>query len=130
MSFGVDTWAMGTLRTGRLASGVTLLAQACYRRLTTPRGTVRGGDGCDIYGLDLSEYVGHVGLTLAQASLPSQIRAELRKDDRIADVRVAITRDGVALVITIDVTPVDETEDFTLTLNVSDVGVSVLGVPS
>src|SRR5688572_11853882 len=106
MSFGVDTWAMGTRRTGRLARGTDLLAQAIFRRLTTPRGTLRGSPEADIYGLDLSQYVGDVGTTIAVAALPSLISAELSKDDRIAAVTATVAVDTTAgadeLTVTID----------------------------
>lgn len=128
MSYGTDTWALGTLRTGRLATGNQLVAQACYRRLTTPRGALRGSPDAEIYGLDLSAYVGAVGTAIAVAALPSLIGAELRKDDRVSSVATTIAVDGDALTIEIEVTPADEGDPFTLTLAVDAVDVSVLGV--
>lgn len=124
--YGADTRCDSSLRTGQLDRGVTLVMRALYRRLTTPRGTLQGltdgsGDEEGAYGLDLAGYVGAVGLDIAVRALPSQIRAELLKDDRVSDVSVAVSAsaDGV-ITITIDARLSDESEDFQMTLRVQD----------
>ena len=40
--FGFDTSCTTALRTGRFSSGPRLVAEACFRRLSTLRGTLRG----------------------------------------------------------------------------------------
>lgn len=131
--FGTDTWCSDRIFTGRLASGVELVGQAIYRRLTTARGTLRDGDDGQVYGTDVSDFVGMVGPDNAVDALPDVVVAEVIKDDRIerADVSASIVRDPVGLAtVTIEVAAVlrDSGETFTLTLGVSDVGVALLGL--
>ncbi|MFA5436583.1 MAG: hypothetical protein WC372_11150 [Candidatus Neomarinimicrobiota bacterium] len=132
--YGSEVWCLSELGTGRLVSGRAALAQALYRRLVTPRGTLRGGREESAYGLDVAGYVGAVGTTVARIALPAVVRAELLKDDRVRSVTVSATSveesGGITLVLDLDVTPHDEDEEFRLTLGVSDVGVSVLGGPT
>lgn len=130
--YGIDTWCFDALQPGRLVSGRLLLAQAIYRRITTPRGTLRGGEEERVYGLDLSGYVGAVGVERSAAIFPTIIRAELMKDDRISSVRVtaAVSSDATGAVYvstTVDVEPVGELESFSLTLAISEVTTAVLG---
>lgn len=134
MSYGTDTWMYDELRTGRMATGVDLLAQACYRRLTTPRGTLDDGDDGAVYGLDLAGFIGSATPQNAEATIPPLVEAELLKDDRLASVEAsatAVTDSAGLTAITLDVlvTPFDEsTSTFTLTLAVSAVTVEILGV--
>jgi hypothetical protein len=69
-----------------------IVAQAVYRRLTTPRdGLVDDRE----YGLDLRTFL-HRGLTTAQLrSVEGQIRNEICKDDRVETVSVAVTHTDV-----------------------------------
>lgn len=132
MSYGVDVWCASGVVAGRLARGRTVVAQALYRRLITPRGTLRGGDEEAAYGLDLSEYVGAVGHETAVAALPGLVRGELLKDDRVADVNVAATSSAdtaglVSITLEIDVTLADESEPFALSVAVTDTSVALLG---
>jgi len=111
-------------------TGQTLLAQACYRRLITPRGALRGGDEEGAYGLDVAGYAGALGDAAALA-LPAAVENELLKDDRVASVRVEATRSVNAgaetLTLTIDVVPADESEEFRLTLGIDEGVLSVIG---
>ena len=131
--FGRDMSCMTKLSTGRMVGGKTLLTEAIFRRLSTPRGTLYGGAEESAYGLDLAGYVGAVGDAVAAAAMPAVIESELRKDDRIASATVSVVRATTSaglstFTITIDVTPASELDDFALTLAVSDVTVSLLGV--
>lgn len=133
MSYGTDLYCLDRLFTGRLVSGTELLAQAAYRRLTTPRGTLDDGDEGAIYGIDLADLVGQPSGTVD--SLPAIVSAELLKDDRFAAVHVdasAVTgSDGLTEVtLAIAVTPHDESDPFTLTVAVKDLTVQLLGVTS
>jgi hypothetical protein len=130
--YGQDTWCIDGVQTGRLARGRQVVAQALYHRLITPRGQLRGGPEEEIFGLDVSGFVGSLGAESACASLPGQIEAELLKDDRVADVRCtfARTQDGaglVTIVFEIAVALSDEGEDFVLTVAASSVGVALIG---
>lgn len=130
--YGRDIWCTDAMATGRLARGSQVVLQALYRRLITPRGTLRGGEEELAYGFDIAEYVGAVGITTAVAALPGIVRAELLKDDRVLSVSVdasivtdtpGLTSITLALLVTLD----DELADFPLTLAVTDVDVTLIG---
>lgn len=129
MSYGRDTWAVNGVRSGRLVTGTLLVAQALYRRLITPRGSLL----YDLsYGLDLSEFVGEVGPELAAAALPGMIRNELTKDDRVSDVDATITvsTEGAETTLVIEIAAVlaDSGEEFSLTVAVSGVTTQLLNI--
>jgi hypothetical protein len=131
--FGTDLWCYDSVLTGRLASGVELVAQAIYRRLTTARGTLIDGDDGQVYGTDVSDFVGMVGPDNAVDAIPDLIVAEVLKDDRVetAAVKASIARDAVGLAtvtVDIDVALADAGGTFTLTLAVSDVTTALLGL--
>jgi hypothetical protein len=132
VGYGVDVYCWDRLRTGRLVRGPELVAQAIYRRLTTPRGTLRDGEEGTVYGLDIQDFIGQVGTANAVAAIPALIRAEVLKDDRVtnATVTAATTTDRaglVSVVIQISAELVNEGDRFELTLGVSSVSVAVLG---
>ncbi|WP_438041453.1 hypothetical protein [Sorangium sp. So ce128] len=82
--FGADLDCADDLRDDLRMAGPTLaLAQAAYRRLTTPRGGVI--DAPD-YGFDLRSLLSR-GMTPAElAAVPGLVRGELTKDERFEDV--------------------------------------------
>ncbi len=90
--FGRDIWCDSSLRTGRMASGVTLVAQNALHRLTTPRGMLRGGEDEENYGIDIEAEIGKVASDSEVERLKGLIRAELLKDARIESVEVSVTR--------------------------------------
>jgi hypothetical protein len=102
--------------------------------VNTPRGTVRGlsdDSPSRSFGIDLPGFVGAVGTTAAQA-IPGLVRATWLKDDRIADVVVTASSDvdaqkNVTITLQCDVVTADETEDFALTLLVTDASVTLAG---
>ncbi len=134
--YGLDVWCADGMITGRVSKGVMNVALALYRRLITPRGTLRGVSDSDDesnYGFDVASYVGKVGYDTAINALPGLIRGELLKDDRVRDVAVKVTKTVGAdklidLVITIDVVLQDEGENFALTLSVDEAGTELLGI--
>jgi hypothetical protein len=133
MTYGRDVYCFDHMVTGRLATGAELVAQALYRRLTTPRGTLRDGDEGLVYGIDMLGFVGTVGTVAAIDALPDVIRAEAQKDDRLDTINVKIfsekASDGlVTLFVDIDATLADEDSDFRLSISVSDVTIALLGV--
>lgn len=129
MSYGTDTWAVNGVRTGRLVTGALLVAQALYRRLITPRGTLFYDTS---YGFDLSEFVGEVGPELAAVAIPGRVRNELLKDDRVSevDVSVEIVTEGAetTLVVSITATLYDTGETFALTVGASSVTTELLNI--
>jgi len=109
-----------------------MLEESILRRLSTPRGTLYGGDEESTYGTDLAAYVGAVGDAVAAAALPSVVESEMLKDERIASVVASVTTSvmtGALRVfhVRIDVTPIAETETFSMTLAVSALTVEILG---
>lgn len=128
--FGKDTSCTTSLRAGRFTTGPRLVAEAVYRRLTTPRGMLRGGDEEANYGLDLTELVGSGATKRDAAALGSRIKAEILKDERVIDVHVDVvaTTKGASteFVVTVD----GKTNDgpFDLKLGVRDVTVEILGL--
>lgn len=132
IGFGVDTWCGASRITGRLSRGNQTLALALFRRYTTTRGQLTGSPEAEVYGFDVAGFVGHVGYERAIGAIPSMMAAEGRKDDRVADVFVEVAktvdaRGDITLDIAVHVTPRDGSEDFTLTMSVSDAGAVLTG---
>lgn len=132
VDYGYDTSATDGIRSGRLVRGVRLVAEAAYRRLITPKGSLRGGRDEQNYGEDLTAYVGSVDSRFVAAALPGVIRAELLKDERIDSVDVAVTVEdlgaGARRYIVRISCAASNGESFALTLAVSDVDTTLLGI--
>ena len=128
--FGRDISCVTELRTGRFASGSRLVAESVYRRLTTPRGMLRGGEEEANYGLDLTELIGSVSNKSDAAALPGRIESELRKDERIDSVTVTVveTTQGVAKSFEVFIEAETGEGPFDLQLQVSEVTVDLLGI--
>lgn len=95
VDFGSDLSCTDDLDPGaKEVSGEDALAQALYRRLTTPRGQLI--DDPD-YGLDIQSFL-HRGITAGELrGIEGAIRAEVLKDDRVANFTAkATTSDGGA----------------------------------
>lgn len=129
-TFGKDISCGASLKSGRFVSGVRLVAEAAYRRLTTPRGTLRGGEEEANYGFDLTEVIGAVTTRGAIAALSGRIRNELLKDERIDDVKVTIVDRtfGVAFEYEILVAGTTSEGPFALQLSATDVTVELIGI--
>ena len=131
MTYGKDIDCADSLHPGRYATGARLVAQAAYRRLITPRGALRGGDDESIYGFALVQIIGRMTGPGAELTLKRQIEAELLKDDRLASVDITIssttdTTGAVSYLIDVHGTTADG--PFDLTLDVSEVGVTLVGL--
>lgn len=128
--FGYDTSATTSLRTGRFASGPRLVAEACFRRLITPRGSLRGGEEEQDYGLDLEGLVGTNDSASIAASLPGRIESELLKDERVQAVTATVVanRGGPSVTYTITIDGTTNEGPFSLQLLASEVSVSILGL--
>lgn len=98
-----------------------LVAQAAYRRLITPRGSLP--DDLD-YGFDVRGLCGKPLTRQQLTEIPGRVRAELQKDDRILDetLSVTITLTGGIANGDFDLAIQAETADgpFSLTLAVTD----------
>ena len=128
--FGRETSCTTSLRTGQFVSGVRLVAESDYRRLTTPRGMLRGGEEEQNYGLDLTDLIGSVTTKKDAASLEGRIRNELMKDERhlTIDVTVIATVEGAATAFDITIEAVTKAGPFTLAVRVDEVSVQLLGI--
>lgn len=132
--YGYDTSCLDGLRTGRFASGLQLVGEACYRRLTTPAGLlalIGGGDDEANYGLDLGDLIGSVSTPNTVAALPGQIESELLKDERIESVDADVTSvtSGAVTSWTISISVETATGgSFELVLGVAGVTVALLGL--
>lgn len=129
-TLGRDTSCTTDLRTGRTVTGARLIAEAAFRRLSTPRGMLRGGEDEANYGFDLTTKIGSTTSNSDLRSLPSQIKGEVRKDERIEDVQVVVTKQslGPGVYLVIDITIATADGPFALKLGVSEVTVALLGI--
>jgi hypothetical protein len=128
---GKEVSCTKSLKTGQYVTGPRLVAEAIYRRLTTPRGILRGGEEEANYGLDLAALVGSVRSKSDIASLPAQIEAEIRKDDRVETVTVSIletTTTAALRSFTISFAVTTGAGPFTLVLGADAVTVELLGI--
>lgn len=128
--FGRDTSCTDSLRTGRFATGARLVGEAAYRRLTTPRGMLRGGEEEQNYGLDLNDYCGSTNPTQDAAALPGRIEAELTKDERIISVSTTVTVTTVGPATTFDIVIEAGTRagPFTLQIGIDQLTVELVGL--
>jgi phage baseplate assembly protein W len=110
----------------RLNNDQKILTQAIIMRLSTRRGLLWTDPE---YGLPITNYVNE-GLTQdSLARIPSEVQAELEKDERVATVAVgasvSTTSQGSKLVLDLKVTP-NEGPEFQLVLAVSALTLELL----
>ena len=119
-----------SLKTGRYVTGLRIVGEACYRRLSTPRGMLQGGEGEAEYGIDLTELIGTTNPRADAASLPGRIENELLKDERIESVEVDIgtTVEGPATTLAITVSCTTAEGPFSLQIAASAVTVALIGI--
>lgn len=122
LGYGIDLVCQDDL-TADLAetdpAGFQALAQDCYHRVTTDRGTLP--DDPD-YGINLAGLLSR-GLTDAEITRAQQTaESEIKKDDRVAGAAVTITEGAAGLFsITILIEPADPAvSDFRLIATVQD----------
>ena len=128
--YGYDVSCTRSIRSGRFVSGVELVAQAYYRRLTTTRGTLIGGEEEQNYGLNLMSLVGKAATPSFAASLPGKIENELMKDPRTESVSATVVSatSGPAVTYTIRIAAKTALGPFTIVLAVSAVSAEILGI--
>lgn len=128
--FGLDTSCTTELRTGVLVTGKRLLAEACFRRLITPRGMLVGSEDEENYGLDISQLCGRLQSEADRASIPGQIANELTKDDRVqaVDATVLATKTGPGWTYQITISVTSDVGPFELTVGVDAVSAQLLGI--
>ena len=128
--FGKDTSCTTGIRAGRFVTGLRLVAEAAYRRITTPRGMLRGSEDDQSYGIDITELIGQASSKAVVAALPGRIANKLAKDERIesTEVDVAEVTSGIERSYAITIRCVTAEGPFTLQLAASDVSVELLGI--
>lgn len=127
MSYGRALSGQTSVNLSRYVTGKKLVIDAIYRRLTTPRGTLRGSEEAEQYGFDVTGLVGTSESDPRFLTAPEFIRNELLKDDRVADVDVSVAYADGRLQIDIVGVLRDEGETFSLVLTPGEAGV-ILGV--
>lgn len=123
--YGTDLDGVGDLDPyGAVVSGTLVVAQACARRLSTPRGRVIDDPN---YGFDLTQYINDDVNSSSLAALRAGTVSECLKDERVltATCDAVLSRSGI-LTVTIKITTSDG--PFTLVLSVSQTSVNVLSV--
>jgi hypothetical protein len=112
------------------ASGIDVLAQDLYHRITTPRGQVPDTPG---YGTDVTAYLNRGTEAADLAVAAGAIVSELKRDDRVSHATATLTPDptGKALAVVIDVEPeASDLGTFRLILSVDGSGVTLTAVES
>lgn len=129
-NLGTEMSCTRGIRTGRFVSGARVVAEALFRRVTTPRGMLRGSEEEDNYGIDLADLVGSVESDADVASLPGRIRAECSKEDRAANVVVDVLRTVNGPSVTYRITIAADTADgpFALVVGVDELTVDLLDI--
>lgn len=127
-TFGRDVYCAESLRPGRFASGLMVVAQNAFHRLTTPRGMLRGGEDEQSYGIDLIDSIGAISSPSAEREIPQQIRSELLKDPRIVEVRATLTRQvsGATITYLIEIDADTNEGPFELVVSASAVSLELL----
>jgi hypothetical protein len=111
-----------------MASSLMTIAQNSFHRLTTRRGTLRGGKLEGNYGYDLRELIGLQSTTSLIASIPWIVRAELTKDPRIltTTTTVSVATDGPFSAYTIEVLATTSEGTFDMVMSVDKVTAKLL----
>jgi len=123
--YGRDTSCTRGIRSGRLVRGTVLLAEAIFRRLTTPPGMLRDDPS---YGLDLEAMIGLTGSSAEAGMWAQQIRNQCLKDERLQDAIATVTRgDPGTWDVTVDCIA-REGEPFSLRIGIAGVTVELLGI--
>jgi hypothetical protein len=104
-----------------LSTELLSLAQDCFHRVTTPRGTLPDDPN---FGIDIRSMLS-VGLTSSSIrGIKDAINGELMKDDRVTDAEVELVIEGTdsapTFTITITITPAAIGTAFDLVMSVTD----------
>jgi phage baseplate assembly protein W len=109
----------------RVVSGRTLLAQAAYRRLITPRGSLPDDQN---YGFDVTALIDDDLQPGDLALIQTGIQNELIKDERIVKASATCVLSSVGQ-LTISITLSDANGPFVLVLAATAVSVTILQSP-
>lgn len=96
--YGADTSCTDSFKPGTLVSGPTLVAEAVYRRWTTPRGRLLEDPH---YGLTIADYLSLELTPENAARIPAELKAEAMKDDRLDSCSYTSTLTGTGASLTL-----------------------------
>ena len=120
--YGTDISCLNDIASdGRTVTGTQIVAEAIYRRLTTPRGRLIKDPN---YGFNLADYVNADMSARDIAGMMAGIQAECKKDERVSSVKAVATLLAGVLTITIESTMNKET--LILVIGVSSTSVELL----
>jgi len=128
--FGRDTLCIESLRTGRYASGVRLIAQRLFHRLITPRGMLRDDPN---FGDDLASMCGEADSDALRAAIGPRVENELRKDEQVESVRCKVDATEIGpseWSYTLTITVQSAVGPFRFRVSVNDATVDYLGLES
>ena len=89
--FGRDTLCIDSLRTGRYAKGLRLVAQRQYHALTTPRGSLPGDERHRNWGDDLTALAGRPGGPALDAAIRAKVARAASLDECVRSAVAAIS---------------------------------------
>jgi hypothetical protein len=125
--FGRDvTTTTEGMVTGRLSSGLRLVAEAIVRRLTTAKGELPGGREEADYGLDVQSCLGADMGPGELAAVKARIESEVRKDPRVSRAVANVVFDGLGMQI--DLECGTNEGPFELVMRATETSVEVIGV--
>ena len=129
--YGTDTYCLDSMKTGRMASGATLIGQRLYHALITPRGALIGGPDEESFGEDLSSLVGSPAGIESERAIREKIQRAASKDEEILSVAIQIqttveTTGEVAHEVQIAADT--SSGPFNLVLSINDLSVELVGL--
>lgn len=127
-ALGTDISALPSLGPRfRLLVGPENLAEACARRLMTPRGALHYAPD---YGTDLRAFLSEAFTGRTLNRVRAAVEAELRKDRRVNAVSAVATYDAPTESLTVEVVVENDAGPFTLTVRATALTVELLAVES
>lgn len=125
--FGRDvTTTTEGMVTGRLSSGLRLVAEAIVRRLTTAKGELPGGREEADYGLDVQSFLGADFMRGELAAIKARIEAEVRQDPRIDRVVADVVFENGGLQIAVECAT--SNGPFELVMLATETSIEVIGI--
>lgn len=88
--FGRDTFCLNSLRTGRMATGPTLIGQRLYHCLITQRGALAGGEEEANFGESLQDLIGAPSGRGTESQIRAKVRRAAGSDARILETKIEI----------------------------------------
>ena len=131
VDYGTDLDCLDDIaENGGEVDGVMCLAQACVRRLITPRGGLIDDPN---YGFDVRSIIDQASTKRGQAIIATGVDGEIEKDERVlsSSTAIAVTQIGAgqySATLTTVITPAGGDPPFRLVVSVDAVSVTLLEV--